>query len=182
MNIQLIKRVSECLPSPNCDDGCKIGHFVFKAITTEGSMLTSNLAQFAMYRSASLHTLSRLDEGTPSLRRPFEIDLDRRIYSTFFKIGNSWKSGVERKRERKKASASTSPPNYIGRLGGFIHTSTEKRYHFLLVKVLDSNLNRLIQSCVFNLSVYEALSRSSLLCRAGAASDTKSGIVRLFQL
>ena len=69
---------------------------------------------------------------------------------------------------------------YIGRLGGFIHTSTEKKYHFWLVKVLDSNLNRLIQSCVINLSVYEVLSRISLLCRAIAASDTRSGIARLF--
>lgn len=135
MNIQLIKRVSECLPSPNCDDGCKIGHFVFKAITTEGSMLTSNLAQFAMYRSASLHTLSRLDEGTPSLRRPFEIDLDRRIYSTFFnlvrqllEIGCGAKRGKEK--ETTTRLSLSSPPNYIVRLGGFIRTSTEKSTTF----------------------------------------------------
>ena len=101
MNIQFIKRISECLPSPNCDDGCKIGHFVFKAITTEGSMLTSNLAQFAMYRSASPHALSKLDEGTPSLRRPFEIDLDRRILLPFFKNAHG-NGGVERKEKGKE--------------------------------------------------------------------------------
>ena len=77
-------------------------------------MLTSNLAQFAMYRSASLHTLSRLDEGTPSLRRPFEIDLDRRIYSTFFKIGNSLEIGCGAKKRKEKEIprfSLSSPPN-----------------------------------------------------------------------
>jgi hypothetical protein len=132
MNIQFIKRISECPPSPNCDDGCKIGHFVFKAITTEGSMLTSNLAQFAMYRSASPHALSRLDEGTPSLRRPFEIDLDRRIlYSLFFKK-MLMEIGVW---SEKRVIPQFSPPNYVGRLVGFIHTSTEKKCHFLVIKV-----------------------------------------------
>jgi hypothetical protein len=61
-------------------------------------MLTSNLAQFAMYRSASPHALSRLDEGTPSLRRPFEIDLDRRILlSLFFYMPQSWATGLAEK-------------------------------------------------------------------------------------